>query len=52
MSKLTTRLPQPQLKGWQFCHQCEGVTYIGRIGVDERRCPTCNGAGLTKEPTK
>jgi len=33
-------------KSSYVCGMCHGNTYLGRIGVDERRCPACNGKGL------
>lgn len=35
----------------QFCPECDGNTYLGRIGVDERTCPTCKGKGLIDKQT-
>jgi hypothetical protein len=31
---------------WLFCAECDGRTYLGDVGLDERRCPTCNGKGI------
>ncbi len=33
----------------RFCPECDGNTYLGQVGVDERRCPTCAGKGMIEE---
>jgi DnaJ-class molecular chaperone len=35
----------------RFCRTCDGVTYVGTLGLDAHTCPTCDGAGVFwKEP--
>jgi hypothetical protein len=33
----------------RHCRKCRANGYVGRIGMDERFCPDCNGGGLIDE---